>query len=142
MVRRFGTLLIVRRNYFGYVMSQTASSEREPDQALISKLVSAAKALVTYQVGLPVGIARISKIVYWLGWHTKDEFEVLTVYGSETNDLPVGTERLLTERNALRRFDKRLERINASYRDEIFELCYSIIDRYDRDGGALRELEA
>lgn len=96
----------------------------------IKKLVSAARALVTYQVGLPHAIARISKILVWLGWTEREEYQLFRAYLSETDDLPIGTERLLCDREALRRFDKRLERINASYRDEVFETCFGIIDEF------------
>jgi hypothetical protein len=116
---------------------------RERDEALLRKLVSAARALVTYQVGLPHGITRIFKILSWLGWESEDEYLLFKAYGSETVDLPIGTERLLCEREALRRFDERLKQINASYRDEVFEKCFDIIDRFGSlsQSGSVKDAE-
>jgi hypothetical protein len=96
----------------------------------LRKLVSAARSIVTYQVGLPHGCARVEGILTVLRHLEPVEFPVFQEYQSATLNLPTGTERLLWNREALRERDIRLEAINGDFRDRIFEACYDIIDRF------------
>jgi hypothetical protein len=45
-------------------------------------------------------------------------------------DLPISTERLLWNRSVLREKDKALEAMNQRFRDQVFEACWSLIDRF------------
>ena len=103
-----------------------------PDRrtSYLKKLVSAARALVTYQVGLPLGCKRIAGILFALRPFEPLDCPVFAEYGQATRDLPVGTERLYWSRDALREKDARLETINRKFRDRVFETCYDILDRY------------
>ena len=96
----------------------------------LQKLVGAARAVVTYQVGLPHGCTRIRAILFWLRPFEWIDLPVFEEYRTATLDLPTGTERLHWNREALWERDVRLEAINHEFRDRIFEVCYSIIDRY------------
>ncbi len=61
----------------------------------------------------------------------KDGLELKSVfddYMTQLNGLPIGSERLQWNRDALREKDKILERINAEQRDRIFNACRAIID--------------
>ena len=103
-----------------------------PDKrtSYLQKLVSAARAVVTYQVGLPHGCTRIRAILFWLRPFESLNLPVFEEYHAATLDLPTGTERLHWSREALRERDVRLEAINREFRDRIFEACYGIIDHY------------
>lgn len=97
-----------------------------------SKLMSNARAIVSYQVGLPVGCLKMGRILYWLEneGHAFPEFLIFRQYLAETNDLPTGSERLHCSRDALRRYDERLVAVNLAYREEIIDACFRIISRY------------
>jgi hypothetical protein len=62
---------------------------------LIEKLVAAARAVITYQVGLPVGCLRVSNLSRWLN----DPPELPTVFRRYVDEaaptgLPLGSDRL------------------------------------------------
>jgi hypothetical protein len=105
-----------------------------PDKrtSYLRKLVSAARSLVTYQVGLPVGCIRINAILSGLKVYgiTDIEYPVFGEYLQVTQDLPISTDRLFWDRDVLRKKDKILEGINQKFRDPIFETCYTIIQRH------------
>jgi hypothetical protein len=95
----------------------------------LSKLVSAARAIVTYQTSLPLGCTRVHRVMFWL----PDEARAFPVFDevlAAIRDLPVGTERLHWNRDALRERDVQLEQILRRYRDTVFDARYDIIDRY------------
>jgi hypothetical protein len=103
----------------------------------LKKLVGAARAIVTYQVGLPVGCIRVSRVLYWLRPHQELSYPVFDKYLQALRELPISSERLEWNREALREADKKLEAASRRFRDDIFEACYEIIDSYgEQSGGA------
>jgi hypothetical protein len=96
----------------------------------LKKLVSAARAIVTYQVGLPFGCIRVRRVLIWLRPYREVCYPVFDEYLQALRDLPIGSERLRWNREALREADKKLEAASRRFRDGIFEACYEIIDSY------------
>jgi hypothetical protein len=96
----------------------------------LKQLVSAARAIITYQVGLPVGCIRVRKILHWLRPHKEVAYPVFDEYWKAVSELPISSERLNWSRDALRETDKKLEAASRKFRDGIFEACYEIIDSY------------
>jgi hypothetical protein len=103
-----------------------------PDKrtSYLKKLVSAARAVITYQVGLPFGCARIDGLLFALRPFESLDYPVFAEYRDAIVNLPVGTERLHWARETLREKDIQLEAITRKFRDRIFDGCYDIIDRY------------
>jgi hypothetical protein len=103
-----------------------------PDKrtSYLAKLVSAARSVVTYQTSLPLGCTRIGRIMFWLRPHEALDYPVFEEFLAAIRELPVGTERLHWDRDALRQRDVQLERIFSRYRDPVFDACYDIIDHY------------
>jgi hypothetical protein len=97
----------------------------------LKQLVSASRAIITYQVGLPVGCVRIRKILYWLQPHKELSYPVFDKYLNSLNGLPISSERLMWSHDSLREADKKLEALNSKFRDSIFEACYEIIETYE-----------
>src|SRR5438067_983704 len=97
-----------------------------PDKrtSFLRKLVSTARSVVTYQVGLPLGCIRLNGILGWLQPHERLDYPVFAEYLDATRDLPIGSERLHWNHEALRERDVRLEAINQEFRDRVFEACY------------------
>jgi hypothetical protein len=96
------------------------------------KLAANARAIISYQVGLPVGCVKMEKIFYWLkyeGYETA-ESHVFKTYCGATRELLTGSERLNCSREALRRNDQRLVAINLKYREQIIDACFEIIEKY------------
>lgn len=103
-----------------------------PEQEIARKkqLVSAAKALLSLQVGISVGCVRVSKILHWLGLQGDERYRVFNQFYSATVGLPVGNERLLWAYPALLECDAQLTKIEAEFRPKLLSACIAIIDKY------------
>jgi Protein of unknown function (DUF2489) len=114
------------------ILSWERKPMANPDKrtSFLRQLVGAARSIVTYQVGLPVGCIRISRVLFWLRPHKSLDYPAFEQYLLATRDLPISSERLLWNREALREQDQRLEAINQKFRDRVFDACYDIIQRY------------
>lgn len=98
----------------------------------LRKLVANARAIISYQVGLPVGCVKMSRLLTWLeGEGVKLDFPAFGEYLEELREIPTGSERLECSRAALRRYDERLVPINLEYRERIIDACFNIIERFD-----------
>jgi hypothetical protein len=99
----------------------------------IDKLVSNARAIITYQVGLPVGCLRMARLLYSLQALGSFEYPAFGEYLLEVENLPISSERLHWARDALRKVDECLDKTNAKFRDRVFEACHDIIDAFATD---------
>ena len=98
------------------------------------KLVANARAIISYQVGLPLGCVKMNRLLTWLGYEgEKLDYPVFREYLDNVRDLPTGSERLECSRAALRRYDERLVPINLEYRERIIDSSFDIIERYRVD---------
>jgi hypothetical protein len=94
------------------------------------KVVSAARAIVTYQIGLPQGCVRVNRALRWLAPYEKSLPTVFEDYLKEVRLLPIGSERLTWNRKALKEKDIALEAANQQFRNQIFDSCWTLIDRF------------
>ena len=103
-----------------------------PEQEVARKkqLVSAAKALVSLQVGIGVGCVRINKLLIWLRLDGNEEHQVFRQFNKATVGLPIGNERLLWATDALLQQDTKLSKIEAKFRPAIMRACVNIIGTY------------
>lgn len=104
-------------------------SQQERD-SLLKKLVANARAIISYQVGLPVGCVKMERILGWLKVYEPLNYPVFQEYLRAAIGLPLSSERLYCNRQALRQSDERLVAINLKYREEIIDACFEILDRY------------
>jgi hypothetical protein len=103
-----------------------------PDKrtSYLKKLVGVARSIVTYQVGIPLGCTRAASLLASLEPFEKLDFPVFAEFRNAVLGLPIGTDRLHWDREALRERDIRLEKIIRDFRDRVFDACYAIIERY------------
>ena len=94
------------------------------------KVVATARSIVTYQVGLPEGCRRMIRTLIWLAPYETGLPTAFEDYLKEVRGLPIGSERLLWNREVLREKDVALEATNHRFRDRIFDTCWAIIDRF------------
>lgn len=98
----------------------------------IRRLVANARAIISYQVGLPVGCIKMNRLLLWLeGEGERLDFPIFGAYLEKVRGVPTGTERLECSRAALRRYDERLVAINLECRERVIDACFDIIERYD-----------
>ena len=108
-------------------------SRMTPEQRIANakKLVSAARAILSLQVGLGVGCIRIKKILGWLGPEATTEFPVFAEFlSSIPGSVPVGNERSHWSSKALLEIDQKLAKVEARFRPRILEACAEIIAIY------------
>jgi hypothetical protein len=98
--------------------------------AAARKVVAAARSIVTYQIGLPAGCQRMSRTLAWLAPYETGLPTVFEGYLNQVQGLPIGSERLHWDRKVLREKDAGLEMTNNQFRDQIFDTCWAIIDRF------------
>ena|ERR1700675_974682 len=94
------------------------------------KVVAAARSIVTYQIGLPAGCQRMTRTLAWLAPYETGLPTVFEEYMNEVRGMPIGSERLLWNRKVLQEKDVALEATNQRFRDQIFDTCWAIIDRF------------
>lgn len=97
---------------------------------LIRRLVATARAIVTYQVGLSVGCVRMSRILNWLEVYSRVEVPIFDEYLTAVRHLPISSDRLHWNVDALRAKDQELEAINSAYRNRVFDACFGIIETF------------
>jgi hypothetical protein len=107
----------------------------ERHRSLIKQLVANARAIISYQVGLPFGCARMTKILGWLEPFEVLDFPIFKQYAAATLEIPTGSERLHCTRAALRRYDLKLVAINLEYREDVLDTCFEIIERFANRNG-------
>jgi hypothetical protein len=77
------------------------------------KLVANARAIISYQVGLPLGCVKMDRLLTWLEYEgAKLDYPIFGEYLDKVRALPTCSERLECSRAALRRYDERLVPIN------------------------------
>ena len=103
-----------------------------PEQEVARKkqLVSAAKALLSLQVGIGVGCIRINKLLYWLGLEGSEHGKIFKQFLDVTRDIPIGNERLHWLPQALLEQDAKLTKLEAKFRPAILSACVGIIASY------------
>ena len=94
------------------------------------KIVAAARSIVTYQIGLPEGCRRMSRVLAWLAPYETGLPTVFEDYLKEVRLLPIGSERLMWNRKILQEKDIALEAANQRFRNQIFDSCWNLIERF------------
>ncbi|WP_157956639.1 DUF2489 domain-containing protein [Dyella sp. C11] len=103
-----------------------------PEQEVARKkqLVSAAKALLSLQVGVGIGCVRINKFLHWLSLQDDPRYQIFKQFLAATAGLPLGNERLRWAYAALLECDAKLATIEADFRPRILGACIDIIGTY------------
>lgn len=99
------------------------------------KVVAAARSIVTYQIGLPQGCLRVNRALRWLAPYETSLPTIFEDYLKEVRMLPIGSERLVWNRKALEEKDVALEAANQKFRNQIFDSCWGLIERFAEPGG-------
>ena len=103
--------------------------------ALLRRAVANARAIITYQVGLPFGCARMCKLFHWLSPMRKLDFPVFDSYMQAVRYLAIGHDRLEWNRAAIFEQDQRLEAINREFRDPVHHACHDIVEQFSAAPG-------
>jgi hypothetical protein len=105
----------------------------EEYQALLRRVIANARAIITYQVGLPSGCLRMQRLFLCLQPRRTFEFSVFDEYLMVVRPFATGPERLHWNRQLLFEQDREFEEINRSYRDPVHNACYDLIEQLETE---------
>jgi hypothetical protein len=114
-------------------MNEIEAHLKRVREANLRKLVANARAILTYQVGIPFGCKRMRVILFALK-SSGLSYPVFDDYREATRDVPTGSERLHWNRKVLEQKDIELEAIDKHFRKLIFDACYDIIEAFSKNG--------
>lgn len=103
-------------------------------EKLIKRLVSNSKAILSNQIGLPLGVSKMGSIITWLNDIepiTNINLEIVNQYNSCTSSYFLGPERLSCSKASLIKQNKELDKINSKFKEEIMAKCFEIIELFD-----------
>ena len=86
--------------------------QRQKRNNLIKKLVSNARAILTNQIAIPLGVVKMTKLIKWINCIEPIDLDlnVFNEYYSKTTELPLGTERLTYNKEFLLKLDLELDK--------------------------------
>lgn len=102
--------------------------------ALLRDVVANARAVITYQVGLPLGSVRMSRLFIWLEPRRPFGCPVFADYLHAVRSLAIGQDRLEWNRQALFKQDRELEDINRAFRDPVHNACHDLLAQLAEHG--------
>ena len=99
----------------------------------IKKLVANARAIITNQIGIPLGVLKMDNIMTWIRNIrplTEIDIEIFSEYMRQASGLPIGTERLQYNKDYLKQQDVILDELTSNYKDRIIDKCFEIIEKF------------
>lgn len=96
----------------------------------ISKLISNAKAILTNHVGISLGVREMNKIAAAIpaSEQLSVDLSVFREFEKKIDGCPVGSERLLWDKETLKKQDIIVDKIIRIYRDKIIDKCFELIE--------------
>lgn len=94
-------------------------------------LISTARAIIANQVAIPLGALRITNLKFRAassGAFGRIDLELFEEYVQQFNGCPIGTERLLWEKEALKEQDVHLDQITRMHKNKIIDKCFEILN--------------
>ena len=116
--------------------------EEKERQRFINKLVSNARAIISNQVALPLGVYKMNQLISWFDPFKKTadvDMSIFRYYDLNVDDLPIGTERLRWNIEKLIEFEKAFDETNRIFKADILRKCSELIDTYNSEKS--KELE-
>ena len=105
--------------------------------ALLRRVMANARAIITFEVGVPLGCMRMSRLFTWLKPRRDFDFPVFEEYLNAVREFAIGRNRLEWNREALLQQDVKLEEVNAAFRDRIHHSCHDIIQQLRAEAGPI-----
>ena len=81
----------------------------------VARVVATSRAILTYQVGLPMGALRMDRALAWLNDEEAAEYPIFSEYMKSVTGLPIGSERLDWSPDVLKERTSCLRRSTRSF---------------------------
>ncbi|MGV3539833.1 MAG: hypothetical protein ACO1OQ_08485 [Rufibacter sp.] len=102
----------------------------------IKQLVSNARAIISNQVGLPLGVLKMNKYITWIDYIRPLEnidLEIFSTYYINIDEVPIGTERLEWNIEKLIEFEEEFDHNNKLFRADVLRKCRELIDKLGKE---------
>jgi hypothetical protein len=96
------------------------------------KIVSTAKAILSSEIGIIAGSRDLLRLSQEIGCEMEEDFILFVAMESETDHLPVDSERQYWDKEALKRKDVEIAEYESFHKYQAFEACRRIIGRFDK----------
>ncbi|WP_210464646.1 hypothetical protein [Rufibacter roseolus] len=109
--------------------------EEKERQRFINKMVSNARAIISNQVAIPLGVYKMNQIIGWLEPYKEAndiDVSIFRDYDLNVDELPIGTERLQWNIEKLIEFENEFDEVNLTYKADILRTCRKLIDAYGK----------
>src|SRR5690349_2188541 len=95
----------------------------------VNKLVANAKDILTNQVGISLGVRKMNKLIAAIerAQLPAVDLSVFQEFEKKIDGCPVGSERLLWDRETLKKKDIIVDKVIRVYRDKIIDKCYELL---------------
>jgi hypothetical protein len=105
------------------------ATTREASVSQVNKLIANAKDILTNQVGISLGVRKMNKLIAAIepGQLPVVDLTVFQEFEKKIDGCPVGSERLLWERESLKKKDIIVDKVIRLYRDKIIDKCYELL---------------
>jgi hypothetical protein len=107
------------------------SYQEQRRQQYIKQLVSNARAILSNQVGLPLGVLKMNKYITFINHISPMEgidLTIFSIYDDSIREVPIGTERLEWNVEKLIEFEGQIDKANSLFRADVLRKCREIID--------------
>ena len=105
------------------------ATSQEISTAQVNKLIANAKDILTNKVGISLGVRKMNKLISAMN-HAQPlsiDLSVFREFENKIDGCPVGSERLLWEREALKKKDLIVDKVIRIYRDKIMDKCFELL---------------
>jgi hypothetical protein len=107
--------------------------QEQQRQNYIDKLISNARAIISNQIGLPLGVILMKRYITYINQIKPLEnidLEIFSDYYHNMDDLPIGTERLHWNIEKLIEMEEEVDQVNRTFKADVLRKCREIIDNY------------
>jgi hypothetical protein len=105
----------------------------EHRQFVSRKIVAAARSILSGELGIIAGARQLSGLGDGVGADRDPDFRFFVGIDSESDHMPIGEVRQHWNPEALRVKDAEVAKVEALYREQAFEICRKLIQKYDHD---------
>jgi hypothetical protein len=119
-----------------FLRAEQESGARAREYFLRGKIVAICEAVLREEIGVIAASRKLSRLGFDLFLGRDADFELFDAVDSETDHLPVDSERQNWSRDALARKDEEIAKAESASRDEAFAACRKLIHRLRLEDGA------
>jgi hypothetical protein len=113
-----------------FLATEQAEKSRDRECFIRGKIVAICESVLTQEIGVISGSRKLSGLGLELYGDRNDEFVMFDGVASETDHLPVDSERANWSAEALQRKDQEIAQVEAFYKEEVFTACRKLIENY------------